>query len=67
LIVFSDQSVNESIVRIDSDGGYPIRCNLRHVFVKQLDCAHAKGDEEQAFDELEHGDDPETFAVVLVT
>ena len=61
-----DQSVNESIVGIDSDRGYPIRCDFRYVFVKKLDRAHADGDEEQAFDELEDGDDPETFAVVLM-
>jgi hypothetical protein len=61
-----DQSVNQSIVGIDSDRSYPIGCEIRDVLVKKLDCAHAYGDEEQALDELEDGDDPETFAVVLM-
>jgi hypothetical protein len=40
---------------------------LGNVFVKQLDCAYADGDEEQALCELEQGDNPETLAVVSVT
>jgi len=62
-----DQSVDESIIGIDSDRGYPIGCELRHVFVKQFNRAYADGDEQQTLSKLEYRDYPEALAVGLGT
>ena len=63
---FGDQSVNESIVGIDSDGRYPICSEFGNVFVKQFDRAYAKGYEEQSLSELEDCDEPQALTVGLV-
>jgi hypothetical protein len=39
--------VNEPIVGIDSDSGYPICPKLRQIFVKQFDRAYTDGNEDK--------------------
>jgi hypothetical protein len=60
-----DQRVNEPVVGINSDLSDPIRRKFRYVPVQQPECPNSDRDQQQALDEFEDRDYPESLAVGL--